>query len=89
MIEPEKPSLATTPIKNDRYTSSNYPDAARPSKWRESTLAEYVQYVYQNKKHWTGKVVKWKSRLVILECSQIEGINYTDTFAPRTQQLSD
>ena len=27
-------------------------------------------------------MVKWKSRLVILGCSQIEGIDFNETFAP-------
>ena len=40
------------------------------------------RYVYKLQKDWTGKVVKWKSRLIILGCSQIEGIDFTKTFAP-------
>ena len=39
------------------------------------------RYFYKPKKDWTGKVVKWKSRLVILGCSQIKGIDFTETFA--------
>ena len=30
-------------------------------------------------------MVKWKSRLVILGCSQIEGIDFTETFAPEAK----
>ena len=40
------------------------------------------RYVYKLKKDWTGKVVKWKSRLVILGCNQVEGLDYGETFAP-------
>ena len=40
------------------------------------------RYVYKLKKDWTGKVVKWKSRLVILGCSQEEGVDFSKTFAP-------
>ena len=40
------------------------------------------RYVYKLKKDWTGKVVKWKSRLVILGCNQLEGIDFNETFAP-------
>ena len=36
---------------------------------------------YKLKKNWIGKVVKQKSRLVILGCLQIEGIDFTETFA--------
>ena len=38
--------------------------------------------MYKLKKDWTGKVVKWKSRLVILGCNQVQGLNYGETFAP-------
>ena len=40
------------------------------------------RYVYKLKKVWTGKVVKWKFRLIILRCSQIEWIDFTEKFAP-------
>ena len=39
------------------------------------------RYVYKLKKDWTGKVVKWKLRLVILGCNQVEGLDYGETFA--------
>ena len=40
------------------------------------------------KKDWTGKVVKWKSRLIIIGCSQIEGIDFTETFASVTKAIT-
>ena len=40
------------------------------------------RYVYKLKKDWKGKVVKWKSRLVILGFNQIEGLDNGETFAP-------
>ena len=38
--------------------------------------------VYKLKRDWTGKIVKRKSRLVVLGCLQREGVNYDETFAP-------
>ena len=40
------------------------------------------RYVYKLKKDWTGKVVKWKSRFVILGCNQVEELDYGKKFAP-------
>ena len=40
------------------------------------------RYVYRLKKDWTGKVTKRKSRLVVQGFSQVEGVDYTETFAP-------
>ena len=40
------------------------------------------KYVYRIKKDWTGKVVKRKSRLVVQGFSQVEGVDYEETFAP-------
>ena len=40
------------------------------------------KFVYKLKKDWTGKIVKRKSRLVVLGCLQREGVDYDETFAP-------
>ena len=40
------------------------------------------KYVYRVKKDWTGKVIKRKSRLVVQGFSQVEGVDYEETFAP-------
>ena len=42
--------------------------------------------VYKLKKNWTGKVVKWKSRLMILGCNQVKGLEYGETFPPWPKQ---
>ena len=36
--------------------------------------------VFKLKRDWTGKVVKRKSRLVVLGCLQREGVDYEETF---------
>ena len=40
------------------------------------------KFIFKLKKDWTGKVIKRKSRLVVLGCLQKEGIDYEETFAP-------
>ena len=40
------------------------------------------KFVFKLKRDWTGKVVKHKSRLVVLGCLQREGVDYEETFAP-------
>ena len=40
------------------------------------------KFVFKLKRDWTGKVVKRKSRLVVLGCLQREGVDYEETFAP-------
>ncbi len=40
------------------------------------------KYVYRIKKDWIGKVVKRKSRLVVQGFSEVEGVDYEETFAP-------
>ena len=42
------------------------------------TLAMYTNW----RKTEPKKLVKWKSRLVILGCNQVEGLDYKETFAP-------
>ena len=39
------------------------------------------KFVFKLKRDWTGKVVKRKSRLVVLGCLQREGVDYEETFA--------
>ena len=40
------------------------------------------KYVYRLKKDWTGNVVKRKSRIVVQGFSQVEGVDFTETYAP-------
>ena len=40
------------------------------------------KYVYRVKKNWLGKIIKRKSRLVVQGFSQVEGVDYDQTFAP-------
>jgi hypothetical protein len=40
------------------------------------------KYVYRIKKDWAGKIIKRKSRLVVQGFSQVEGIDFSETFAP-------
>ncbi len=40
------------------------------------------KYVYLIKKDWTSKVVMRKSRIVVQGFSQVEGVDYEETFAP-------
>ena len=40
------------------------------------------KFIFKLKKDWTGKVIKRKSRLVVLGCLQKEGVDYEETFAP-------
>jgi len=41
--------------------------------------------VYKLKKDWAGKITKRKSRLVVQGFSQVEGVDYNETFAPVTK----
>ena len=40
------------------------------------------KYVYKIKKDWNGRIVKRKSRLVVQGFSQVEGVDYNETYAP-------
>jgi len=40
------------------------------------------KFVYKLKKDWAGKITKRKSRLVVQVFSQVEGVDYNETFAP-------
>ena len=40
------------------------------------------KYVYRIKKDWAGKIIKRKSRLVVQGFSQVEGVDFNETFAP-------
>ena len=40
------------------------------------------KYVYKIKKDWAGKIIKRKSRLVVQGFSQVEGVDFNETFAP-------
>ena len=45
------------------------------------------KFVYKLKKDWTGKIVKRKSRLVVLGCLQREGVDYDETLAPVAKSI--
>ncbi len=45
------------------------------------------KFVYKLKRDWTGKIVKRKSRLVVLGCLQREGVDYDETLAPVAKSI--
>jgi hypothetical protein len=45
------------------------------------------KWVYQTKYATNGTIDKYKDRLVAKDFSQVEGINYSETFAPVAKQI--
>ena len=46
------------------------------------------KWVFDKKHDENGNLVKFKSRLVAMGCTQVEGIDYTDTYAPTVERSS-
>jgi hypothetical protein len=76
-------------VKTEDIRSVSFDEAAKLAEWRKSMKTEVKDL--QNRgcwRDWTGKVVKRKTRLVVLGCLKREGVDYDEIFAPVAKCVS-
>ena len=70
-------------VKTEDIRSVSFDETAKLAEWRKSMKAEVKDLQHRGCwRDWTGKVVKRKTRLVVLGCLKREGVDYDEIFAP-------